>query len=154
MGDLGHPYIFIAMLASVGQYLFIFIFTYRYFKFNRFFDNLFHLNMCNLLVQVFQTDPGTSISLPMTVWLTTHLTRRRSRRLMSSTYFRGFHIVLLADESDESRSGCWDLRYPIWCSTRVMVRHSWSVHPSVRDAATDRRQTRAPSPWYTADRHI
>jgi hypothetical protein len=44
--------------------------------------------MCNLLVQVFQQILRISISLSMTVRWTTHLTRRRSRRLLSLTYFR------------------------------------------------------------------
>jgi hypothetical protein len=44
--------------------------------------------MCNLLVQVFRRILRTLISLSMTVRLTAHLTRRRSRRLMNSTYFR------------------------------------------------------------------
>jgi hypothetical protein len=44
--------------------------------------------MWNLLVQIFRRILRTSISLSPTVRLTAHLTRRRSRRLMSLTYFR------------------------------------------------------------------
>jgi hypothetical protein len=44
--------------------------------------------MCNLLVQVFRQILRTLISLPMTVRSATHLTRRLSRWLMSSTYSR------------------------------------------------------------------
>jgi hypothetical protein len=33
-----------------------------------------------------------------------------------------------------------------YCSARVIVRHSWFVHPSARDADTAGRKTRAPSP--------
>jgi hypothetical protein len=44
--------------------------------------------MCNLFIQVFRRILMTSISLPMTVRSVAHLSRRRSRRLMSSTYSR------------------------------------------------------------------
>jgi hypothetical protein len=44
--------------------------------------------MYNLFVQVFRRILRTSISLSMAVRSAVHLTRRRSRRLMSSTYFR------------------------------------------------------------------
>jgi hypothetical protein len=65
-----------------------FILTYRYFFNLTDFDNLIHVNMCNLLVQVFRRILRTSISLSMTVRSAVHLTQRRSRRLMSSTYSR------------------------------------------------------------------
>jgi hypothetical protein len=44
--------------------------------------------MCNLLIHVFRRILRTLISLPLTVRLTAHLTRRQSQWLMSSTYFR------------------------------------------------------------------
>jgi hypothetical protein len=63
--------------------------------------------MCNLLVQVIRRILRTSISLPMTVLLTAHLTRRRSRRLMSTTYFREISC----------RTISWWVR---WASIRVL----------------------------------
>jgi hypothetical protein len=63
--------------------------------------------MCNLLVQVFRRILRTSISLSLTVRLMAHLTRRRSRRMMSSTYFREISCRTLS----------WWVR---WASIRVL----------------------------------
>jgi hypothetical protein len=63
--------------------------------------------MYNLLVQVFRRILRTSISLPMTVRWSAHLTRRRSRRLMGSTYFREISCRTLS----------WWVR---WASIRVL----------------------------------
>jgi hypothetical protein len=65
-----------------------------------------------------------------------------------------FHIVLSAHESDEPRSGCWDIWYPVRCSAHVIVWHSWCVYSSAPDAGTARRKTRAPLPWNSVEIHI
>jgi hypothetical protein len=64
--------------------------------------------MCNLIVQVFWRMLRILISLPLTLRLTTHLTRYRSRWLMTSTYFREISRHTLN----------WWVR---WSSIRVLV---------------------------------
>jgi hypothetical protein len=44
--------------------------------------------MCNLIAQVFRRILRILTSLSMTLRLMANLTRRRSRQLMTSTYFR------------------------------------------------------------------
>jgi hypothetical protein len=67
--------------------------------------NLIHLNMYNLIAQVFRRILTILISLPLTLRLTTHLTQCRSRRLMTLTYFREISRHTLS----------WWVRWPsIW----------------------------------------
>jgi hypothetical protein len=80
MGDLRHSHIFTAMLASASQFkIYPFQFIVIFY--------LIYLNMYNLLVQVFRRILRILISLPLTLRQMAHLNRRRSRRLMTSTYF-------------------------------------------------------------------
>jgi hypothetical protein len=50
--------------------------------------NLIHINISNLIAQVFRQMLRILTFLPMTLWQTTHQTQRRSRLLMTWTYFR------------------------------------------------------------------
>jgi hypothetical protein len=85
------------------------------------------MNMCNLITQVFRRILRILTSLPITLRLTAHLTRCRSRRLR-------YHIVLSTDESDDPRSECWYLQYPIWVFSRIIIWYLQPLHPSTRDA--------------------
>jgi hypothetical protein len=53
MGDLMHPHIFTAMLASAGQFK-IYPFQLVVIFVELILVNLNHLNMCNFIVQVFR----------------------------------------------------------------------------------------------------